>query len=96
MDLKPAMREKLEKMPVEQKKLMIAQYRVKNQTQAQRVDDTPEYFVSRLKAEPTFVNVQALGVSIRSKPKSWVQAFVRVDGLSALFELLAAIERKPK
>lgn len=99
MDLKPAMRENLEKVPLEQKKLMLAQYRSRAQAQP-RVDDNPQYFVTRLKGESdlknVYKNVQALGVFIRSKPKSWVQAFVKVDGLSILFELLATIERNPK
>jgi hypothetical protein len=91
MDLKSVQRERLEKLPIEQKRMLLA-----SRPQTVRVDETPEYFLSRLKAEPTFKYVQALAVSIRTKTKSWVTTFVKLDGLSVLFELLATIERKQK
>eukprot|EP00698_Gefionella_okellyi_P002950 TRINITY_DN12792_c0_g1_i1.p1 TRINITY_DN12792_c0_g1~~TRINITY_DN12792_c0_g1_i1.p1 ORF type:complete len:1273 (-),score=371.66 TRINITY_DN12792_c0_g1_i1:29-3847(-) len=92
MDVKPAQRQQLLLLPVAQKKLLLLQRT--QSVSSQHVDETPTYFVSKLKAEPNLRNLSALVVFLRTKPKSWVTDFIRLDGLEMLFGVLAQIEPK--
>lgn len=81
-------------MPVAQKKLLLSQQ--KSVTKQAQVDDTPQYFVSKLKAEPNMKNLETVSVFIRSKPKSWIIDFIKNEGLETLFSILAQHESKSK
>lgn len=81
-------------LPIAMKLKIIDQ--AKAAQMATGVDDRPTSFISKLKAEPNFKNLQSLTVYLRTKQRTWVTTFVQEGGLDILFELLANIERKLK
>lgn len=63
--------------------------------QTGRISDTPAYYANILKTEATHQQLASLCVSLRSQPASWVKAFIGLEGIHLLVNVLTEAEKNP-
>ncbi len=67
----------------------MCQYRNTSSTKKSgKIENTPQYWNSKLKAEPDLEVLRALRVVVAGETLIWLQEFVEVGGLASLFVLL--------
>eukprot|EP01105_Mastigella_eilhardi_P025736 TRINITY_DN7103_c0_g1_i1.p1 TRINITY_DN7103_c0_g1~~TRINITY_DN7103_c0_g1_i1.p1 ORF type:complete len:1132 (-),score=394.00 TRINITY_DN7103_c0_g1_i1:63-3458(-) len=57
-----------------------------------KVKDTPQYFMSALKASPTGAVMTSLRVNLTSEGVSWVTEFIKLNGIEQLVQILEAAQ----
>ncbi len=59
------------------------------------MSDTPAYYANSLKVEPTRQLLASLCVSLRSQPSSWVKAFIGLEGIRLLVNVVIEADKYP-
>jgi hypothetical protein len=59
-----------------------------------KIEDTPQYWTSKLKAEPNLVIMKELSIVLGGANLKWLQDFKDAGGLSALLDILGTIEHE--
>jgi dishevelled associated activator of morphogenesis len=98
INLNEGKREVLKELSDDRKWLLLKAHRRVvqpiNERGAGLVTDTPEFFVQGLQAEAGMEIVTNLRVCLGSKPVTWMDRFLELDGVMYLLEVLSNVEAK--
>lgn len=57
-----------------------------------RIEDTPQYWTSKIKAEPTLKLIKELQIVLGGANLQWLKSFIDAGGLSNLLDILGTVE----
>jgi len=79
---------------VENKWAMVCQYKLSEVQKQGKIEDTPNFWTSKLKAEVSFSLLKDLRIVLGAAPLDWLQQFINAGGLSNLLDILGKVEHE--
>jgi len=79
---------------VENKWAMVCQYKLSEVQKQGKIEDTPNFWTSKLKAEITYQILRDLRIVLGASPLDWLQQFINAGGLSDLLDILGKVEHE--
>eukprot|EP01119_Soliformovum_irregulare_P012880 TRINITY_DN336_c0_g1_i1.p1 TRINITY_DN336_c0_g1~~TRINITY_DN336_c0_g1_i1.p1 ORF type:complete len:1157 (-),score=445.88 TRINITY_DN336_c0_g1_i1:34-3504(-) len=86
--------ERINTVSIENKWAMICQYKsVETEKKAGKIENSPQYWSSRIKAEPTLVILKELQIVLGGENLEFLRLFIEAGGMGALLEILGSAEQ---